>query len=445
LISPQSLLQTFRLGVKSVMLHKLRSALTILGILIGVTAVIWLVAMGEGISYEAQQQIKSLGATSIIIRSTKPVIPLPPGDAGSFFFSYGLLREDYRRITESIPAIVQAVPMKELRQNINFGDRVLDARVVGCTVDYLDLNQLTVDIGRFLLPTDGGEVSNVAVLGADTARTLFPMENPVGQSVQIGRDFYVVVGTTQSRSPTAGIGGSLSAQDFNQDVYIPLETFKSRIGDTVIIARTGSRSSETVELSQITVKVRSIEDVDSSAAMIEQLLARTHRLPDFSIVVPKELLRQAEILRMMFTLLLVVIAGISLVVGGIGIMNIMLATVTERTREIGIRRALGAKQSHIQWQFLSETVVLTLTGGILGILLGLMCGPVVSGLRLGTKMLLPEVYRTLPESVQNLEPRVAIWSIVVSLFIAVFVGLFFGLYPARRAARMDPIEALRHE
>jgi putative ABC transport system permease protein len=445
MISPRSLLQTFRLGIKSVLLHKLRSALTVLGILIGVTAVIWLVAMGEGISYQAQQQIKSLGATSIIVRSTKPTIPLPPGDAGSFIFAYGLLRDDYQRIVETVPAVVQAVPMKEVRQNVNFGERVVDARLVGCTPDYAELNQLVVDRGRFLEERDGTYAENVAVLAEETARTLFPFEDPIGKSVQVGREFYVVVGTMQFRNPTAGIGGSLSAQDFNLDVYIPLRTFQWRIGDTVVLARTGSRSSEKVELHQITVKVADIEDVDSTASLIGQMLKQYHRFPDYSIVVPKELLRQAETLRMMFTMLLVVIAGISLLVGGIGIMNIMLATVTERTREIGIRRALGAKRSHIQWQFLSETVVLTLTGGLLGIGIGLLCGPVVKSLQWGGKVLFPEVYRTLPESVQNLEPRVAMWSIVVSLAIAVFVGLFFGLYPARRAAHMDPIDALRHE
>ncbi len=341
MISPRALIQTFRLGIKSVLLHKLRSALTVLGILIGVTAVIWLVAMGEGISYQAQEQIKSLGATSIIVRSSKPTIPLPPGDAGSFIFAYGLLRDDYRRIVETVPAIVQAVPMKEVRQNVNYGERVVDARLVGCTKEYIDLNQLIVDRGRFIDERDGQNADNVAVLGEETAKSLFPFEDPIGKSVQVGREFYVVVGTMAFRNPSAGIGGSLSAQDFNLDVYIPLRTFQWRIGDTVVLARTGSRSSEKVELHQITVKVESINDVDSTAALIGQMLKQYHRFPDYTIVVPKELLRQAETLRMMFTMLLVVIAGISLLVGGIGIMNIMLATVTERTREIGIRRALG--------------------------------------------------------------------------------------------------------
>jgi putative ABC transport system permease protein len=166
---------------------------------------------------------------------------------------------------------------------------------------------------------------------------------------------------------------------------------------------------------------------------------------DYAVVVPKELLRQAETLRAMFNLLLVLIAGISLLVGGIGIMNIMLATVTERTREIGIRRALGATRIDIIQQFLWETVVLSGTGGLLGILCGCLCRPAVSGIRSAVMTLFPQVAASLPNNIKNLEPQIAPWSIVVAAVISVAVGIVFGLYPARRAANMDPIEALRHE
>ena len=163
---------------------------------------------------------------------------------------------------------------------------------------------------------------------------------------------------------------------------------------------------------------------------------------DYAVVVPKELLRQAERTRAMFNVLLVVIAGISLLVGGIGIMNIMLATVTERTREIGIRRALGAKRQDIIQQFLTETVVLTATGGLLGVLFGLSCGPVFRSLRALVQWISPEA---LPEIVYSLEPHIAPWSVILSLFISLVVGVLFGVYPARQAAYLDPIEALRHE
>jgi putative ABC transport system permease protein len=237
----------------------------------------------------------------------------------------------------------------------------------------------------------------------------------------------------------------MSAQDYNSDVYIPLTTLRERIGDMVVTSRAGSREGESVELSQITVTVRELDQVDETAAIIQRLLERFHPVVDYAIVVPKELLQQAQVLQMMFNLLLVLIAGIALLVGGIGIMNIMLATVTERTREIGIRRALGAKQRDIVSQFLSETIVLSATGGALGVFLGFLCHPAIVGTRAVMGRLFPDVITSLPPNIQNLEPRIAPWSIIAAFLISVGVGVVFGLYPAQRAARMDPIEALRHE
>jgi putative ABC transport system permease protein len=358
---------------------------------------------------------------------------------------YGLLRSDFDRLS-SIPAVERAVPIRELPlKDVYYQDRKVSARVVGCTPEYLQISRLEMDGGRFLSAADGERVDNVAVLGYQTARFLFPFEDPVGRSITIDQDIYRVVGRTKERAKSAGIGGSLAAQDYNLDVYIPLNTLRARIGDRVFTSRSGSREGEIVQLSQITMQVKSIRDVDGVEEQIQSLLERFHRSQDYAIVVPKELLRQAEILRMLFTALLVLIAGISLIVGGIGIMNIMLATVTERTREIGIRRALGAKQSHIMWQFLTETLVLTLAGGFFGVLFGLLVNPVVTGARNAAQKFFPAVFATLPASIQQVEPIVAWWSILVSLVIAVLVGVFFGLYPAWQAAKMDPIEALRHE
>ncbi|MCR4411160.1 MAG: ABC transporter permease, partial [Thermoguttaceae bacterium] len=403
-----------------------------------------LVAMGEGVSYQAQQQIKDLGATNIIVRSVKP-----PEDssrtAGGFFIPYGLLREDYTRILANVPTIRNAVPMREIRKEVRNEDRAVDAKLVGCTPDYLDLNRLRIARGRFLEDRDLTEVANVAVLAAHTAEQLFRHEDPIGRSVQIGTDFYVVVGLTEPRGASAAIGGSLEARDYDLDVYIPLDTLRWRIGDMVMTARAGSREGEIVELSQITLTVGDLDEVDEAAAIIQSLLEKYHKVRDYAIVVPKELLRQAEMLRMLFNVLLVLIAGISLLVGGIGIMNIMLATVTERTREIGIRRALGATQGDIIRQFLTETVVLSSTGGLLGVIFGFLCIPAVPMIRRLLNAFFPHVVASLPPNLQKLEPRIALWSIVAAFCISVAVGMLFGLYPARRAAQMDPIEALRHE
>ena len=440
----EQILITIRLGVYSLLLHKLRSGLAVLGILIGITAVIWLVAMGQGVSYQAQQQIKDLGAKNIIVLSVKPPQEGSRSQS-SFVISYGLLREDYKRIVSNIPVIENAVPMREMRKEFRRGPWISEGRLVGCTPDYFDLNHLSIDRGRFLQDTDGHPPQNVCVIADGTAKALFPFENPLGRTVQVDTDFYVIVGQTAARDPTAAIGGSLDSQDFNFDVYIPLRTLKARIGDMLFSRSAGSREAEIVELNQITLSVDDLAHVEETADIVHTLLEKYHENKDFAVVVPKELLRQAKLLQMMFNVLLVLIAGISLVVGGIGIMNIMLATVTERTREIGIRRALGAKRRDIIRQFLVESVVLTSVGGALGVGIGFLCKPTVPAVRDLAQRLLPETMAALPETILKLEPLIEPWSIVASLIISVAVGIIFGLYPAYRAANMDPIEALRHE
>jgi putative ABC transport system permease protein len=433
-------LQTVQLGFKNLMLQKMRAGLAALGIFIGTTAVIWLVAMGEGVSYQAQQQIKELGATNIIVRSKAPSGGNGDRDSNSRVKTYGLLRDDYHRILSNIPNLRRVVPMRELSFDLRVDDHTASVKLVGCPRDYLKLNRLTIARGRWLSARDDRE--NVIVLADETALRLFPYENPIGQAIWVGSEFYVVVGQTASRTPSASIGGSLEARDYNLDAYIPLETLRYRVGDLVMKRVGGEFQGEFVELSQITVTVADIDDVDETAEIIQSLLERYHENEDYSVVIPKELLRQAEKTRAMFNVLLVLIAGISLLVGGIGIMNIMLATVTERTREIGIRRALGATRKHIIQQFLIETVVLTTAGGLLGVSCGLMCGPLFRFARTVLTMISPDM---LPPIVHVLEPRIAPWSVLLSLAISVGAGLIFGVLPARQAAFLDPIEALRHE
>ncbi|MFM7077962.1 MAG: ABC transporter permease, partial [Planctomycetaceae bacterium] len=353
------LFQQLRLGFRSLLLHKLRSALAVLGILIGVTAVIWLVALGEGVSWQAQQQIKDLGATSIIVRSIKPAEESSQSSGGGFRvgIAYGLLRDDYERIVTNIPTIQRAVPMREISREVRYREQAIDGQVIACTPEYFGMNRLSIARGRALSEIDMQTYDNVVVLAHEVAEKLFPIEDPLERSVQIGTEFYVVVGIAAERSAAAAIGGSLDARQYDRDVYIPLSTFRARIGDRVSTMRAGSFQSETVELTQVTAVVDDMNQVDATADIIRSLLQRYHKQVDYAVVVPKELLEQAETMRAMFNVLLVLIAGISLLVGGIGIMNIMLATVTERTREIGIRRALGATRSEIVQQFLWETVV----------------------------------------------------------------------------------------
>jgi putative ABC transport system permease protein len=292
--------------------------------------------------------------------------------------------------------------------------------------------------GRFLIDgqdqLDEGDAKRfrlVVVLGATVADTLFPFEKVVGQTVVINKEQYLVIGVIKERTPRGDASSGQSAEDFNRDVYIPIQTCRTRFGEKVVIRQGGSRTAEQVQLHQITLTTADIDKVRSTGDLVRNLLERNHQKKDWEVHVPLDKLEAAERQRIRSLILLVIIAGISLLVGGIGIMNIMLATVTERTREIGIRRALGAKRRDIIMQFLIEAVVQTNLGGLLGILVGLVL-----------VFVLPPLFRFFANS--PLPAQIEPWSIVISLVFAVFVGVVFGLYPAYRASRLDPIEALRH-
>src|SRR5262249_52176625 len=209
---------------------------------------------------------------------------------GGFIIAYGLLRDDYDRIVANVPTLQQAVPMREIRKEARYLDKVTDVRVVGCTAKYLDMNNLKMSRGRFLTDKDLEHNDNICVIADTTARELFPYEDPIGQSLQIDKEFYVIVGQTDSKTPSGGIGGSLAAQDFNLDVYIPLSTLRWRIGDQVITSRAGSREGEKVELSQVTATVRDLAEVDETAEVIKKLLQRFHPNGDYAIVAPNHLL-----------------------------------------------------------------------------------------------------------------------------------------------------------
>jgi putative ABC transport system permease protein len=324
----------------------------------------------------------------------------------------------------------------------------MEGRLVGCTPDYLEVVRLKLadrPNNRFLSDLDLSEERNYCVLAAEVATKLFPIGDAIGKEVMVDEEFFTVVGVLEPRAPTAGVGGSLAAEDFANDVYIPITTLWRRQGDMEIVTKPGQFQQDVVEVSQITVKVRDKDDVLKTADVLRDTIDRFHLQNDFGVTVPLELLQQARTTQLMFILFLGMIAAISLVVGGIGIMNIMLATVTERTREIGIRRAVGAKKKDIVGQFLTESVVLSVVGGLLGIAFGLCCRPLSIGLRSFLFWQFPDQMEALPDLIRSVEPVLVGWSIPLAFVISAVVGVVFGVYPATKAAGLDPIVALRHE
>jgi putative ABC transport system permease protein len=417
------------LALRSLWLHKLRSMLSVLGIIIGTMAVIMLMAFGEGSMQDALDDIKRQGATNIIIRSIKPP------DSGTtqrrnFVAEYGLKKEDYERFLTK--DVIRRVPIRAVLQEVRYLERMVVGRVVGTTPEYSEVHQFDMAVGRFLHDDDEQLMDNTAVLGSEIAEKLFPFENPLGHTVRLGTHFYKVVGVIMPRMPTGGTGGSQAAEEFNNDVYIALSTMRARFGEAIFIRQSGSRSGEKVELSQVTLTVSDIDKVRPTGEMIRQLLEQYHQRPDYALTVPLDRLEAAEREKARYIALLWLIGSISLLVGGIGIMNIMLATVTERTREIGIRRALGAKRRDITLQFLIEAVVQTTVGGLVGVITGI-----------GLVYVIPYLWKIIVQAA--LPAKIHVPSIFISIFVSITVGVLFGLYPARRAALLDPIEALRHE
>jgi putative ABC transport system permease protein len=411
------------LGMENLLLHKLRSFLTMLGVVFGVGSVVAMLSVGEGASKEALEQIRKLGSNNIIISAVKSAEEEQTSTEHSHMSIYGLTYEDHARVAESFSNIKQTAPAKLMRKDSRLRERAMELRVVGTTAEWFELVPRAVIAGRVILPSDQVKKAPVSVLTEFGARKILATESTIGQTIRIGGSEFEIVGIIKSES---GQAGNIQIPDQEIDVYIPLEVARIYFGDIFTKRTSGSFEREKVELHQIIVRVDNVQHVEATAAGLEKMLERFHKKNDYVVSVPLALLKQAEATKRTFNIVLGSIAGISLLVGGIGIMNIMLASVTERTREIGIRRAIGAKRRQIVFQFLIETVVLSTAGGIIGLGMGALIPLLVT-------------YFSGMTTVMTLK------GVLLPLFISMTIGIIFGLYPAMHAAKVDPIVALRHE
>jgi len=407
-------LQALRIALRSLKVNKLRTALTMLGIMIGVAAVIAMVSIGAGAQARVAEQIQSLGSNLIIALS---------GSTNSAGVRLGqgsqltITEDDAAAIAREVPSVQVAAPSSRGSAQVVYGNLNWSTGIQGITADYLEARDWPVDTGRPVLQEDVDGATKVALLGQTTALNLFGEADPLGQIIRIKKVPFTVVGLLSRK------GQNSWGQDQDDIILIPLSTAKKKV---LGVSQANARS-----VGAISIKVRAGEDMTEAEAQIRALLRQRHRLQttqddDFWLRNLSEVLQTQEESSKVMTYLLAAIASVSLLVGGIGIMNIMLVSVTERTREIGLRMAVGARARDILTQFLVEAVTLSLIGGIIGIVLGVGGSNAIS---------------TLAEWRTVLAPS----AIFLAFGFAAAIGIFFGFYPARKASRLDPIEALRYE
>jgi len=411
------LMESVRIALRSLAANKLRSALTMLGIIIGVAAVIALMGVGRGAQHAIDSQIKSLG-TNLLFVSPGAVssegVRQAQGTAQTLTYEDAIALSDQ----QNVPAVSAVAPeVRGSGQAVYQGNNV-NTQIVGVTPEYGPVRNYNVQSGEFINQSNVNSRSLVAVLGANVANTLFNGEDPVGQSIRINNVTFRVIGLLEAKG-----GSGFGNQD--DQVLVPLTTAQSRLQR--------SRSGAGNVVSQISVQVADANQMDLAIQQISEVLRVRHHVryeDDFTIRSQQDMLASANQITGVLTLFLGGVAGISLLVGGIGIMNIMLVSVTERTREIGIRKAIGATRSNVLAQFLTEATILSVLGGLIGIAVGAGIARLIAGFPMGSV---------------TLKPVVALDSILLATLFSLMVGLFFGIYPAFRAARLNPIDALRYE
>lgn len=413
-------LQFFGIAIKSISANKLRSALTMLGIIIGVGAVISLMSVGRGAQASVLATFEQMGTNVIFVQ---PVNPEAPGLTGlSRAYATPTLTLNDAEALSDIPAVSSVVPTSENFVEVIAGNKIVSVLIQGSTPAYKDAYAHSLSSGQFISDRNVTKMDTVVVLGSKVADELFGTEDPIGQEVKIKSRRFTVIGVLEPK------GGAFLGISMDNVVVTPITTYQSRL----FSERTASGEDS---VQSIAVQVSSADEIDSTIDEIEAILSKRHRIApdeknDFAVISQEQVVGLLREVTSVFTIFLGAIAGISLIVGGIGIMNIMLVSVTERTREIGIRKAVGAKRRDILAQFLLEAGILSLVGGGIGIIGGVGVSRAVSlinieGMKL-TAVVSPDI-------------------VILAISVSIFVGLVSGIYPAIRAARLNPIEALRYE
>lgn len=402
------------IGVRGLLLRKTRSLLSALGVVFGVAAVIAMTAIGEGARREAIAQIELLGTNNLRVRRLALT-----GDRlieAERRSPRGLTVDEATVIEAQVPSVVAVAPLRFVDAEVRADGRQGVTEVIGTSPKYSTVTDFRVSHGRFITDFDMTDNKRVCVLGAEVKRMLFQHRDPLGASVRIGDGWFTVVGVMEAKLMRDARSAPIKTRNLNRDVYVPITTALRRFGET------GDRRVE-----EIAIRVAGPGDLGPAARLVRQLLAVSHRgAADYEVLIPEELLRQAQQTQRMFNIIMGSIAGISLLVGGIGIMNIMLANVSERRREIGIRRAIGATKAAILGQFLIETVLVCLAGGAIGIILGFAMARIVT-------------------FYAGWETAFSATGVLIAFGTATAVGIGFGLFPARRAAELNPVQALRFE
>jgi len=407
--------ESLRIGIRSILVHKLRSFLTTLGVIFGVAAVIAMLSIGEGAKRAAVEQIKLLGTNNIRVNYVK--LTGDQAEEAEKKFSRGLTYHDGQLIRENLPNVKGVTPVRFVETSILLGNKESTGRVVGTDEVYEWVTNFHPSEGRFICALDVADAKRVCVIGDEIRSELFGYRNPLGRRIKIGDTWFVVIGVMESKTVKEGKASVIKLRNINKDVYIPITTALKRFTD----------EDRPNSIEEIAIQVEKEEQVVPTSEVVKRLLNRTHKgVNDYEIIIPAELLAQSQKTQRMFNIVMGSIAAISLLVGGIGIMNIMLASVTERTKEIGTRRALGATERDVLIQFLNETIMISVTGGMIGITLGVV---MAKGINLFA----------------GWETVISLYSVVISFGISALVGIIFGIYPARQAAKMDPIAALRFE